>query len=171
VQIVVIWRECLAEKGDKRPASGPTKGRRTREEIVARALYTAARDGLGALSIGKLAKELKMSKSSLFVYFGSKENLETAVVERAGVLFFDHVLVPIEEDGLEGIERVWSLCDLWLKFVEDRVFPGGYFFTGPTFSAQVSEVPFPVRLERLHVTGSPPCERQLTGLEGAANST
>ena len=73
--------------GDKEP--------NTREEIVARALNIAAEKGLGALSIGGLAKELKMSKSGLFAHFGSKENLETAVVERARVLFFDHVLVPI----------------------------------------------------------------------------
>lgn len=109
------------------------KGMKTREEIVARALHIAALDGLGALSIGGLAKELKMSKSGLFAHFGSKETLEMAVVERASSLFVDHILVPIEQDGLEGIERVWTLCDSWLCFVEKSVLPGGYFFTGAFF--------------------------------------
>jgi len=137
----------LATKSDKRLVSGLTKGKRTRGEIVARALHMAALEGLAAVSIGSLAKELKMSKSGLFVHFGSKENLETAVVERASVLFFDHVLIPTEEDGLEGIERVWALCDLWLEFVEDRVLPGGYFFTGAFFqcAGQDGSIPKQIR--------------------------
>lgn len=122
----------MTRKRDRRAVIGG-KGANTREEIVARALNIAALEGLGALSIGGLAKELKMSKSGLFAHFGSKENLETAVVERASVLFFDHVLVPIQERGLEGIERVWALCDSWLDFVEQGILPGGYFFTGAYF--------------------------------------
>lgn len=122
----------MTSKSDRR-AVIDGKGANTREEIVARALNIAALEGLGALSIGRLAKEFKMSKSGLFAHFGSKENLETAVVEQASILFFDHVLVPIEERGLEGIERVWALCDSWLDFVEQGILPGGYFFTGAYF--------------------------------------
>ncbi len=90
----------------------------------------AAVEGLGALSIGRLAKELRMSKSGLFVHFGSKEKLEMAVVERAYDIFCGRILLPAEEEVKPGIERVWVLCDLWLKFVENRVLRGGYFFTG-----------------------------------------
>ena len=127
--------------GDKEP--------NTREEIVARALNIAAVKGLGALSIGGLAKELKMSKSGLFAHFGSKENLETAVVERARVLFFDHVLVPIEERGLEGIERVWALCDSWFDFVEQGILPGGYFFTGAYFQCAGQSGSIPRQIKRV----------------------
>ena len=119
----------MTGKSDKKPI-GPGKGQKTREKIVALALHMAAQEGLGVLSIGILAKELKMSKSGLFVHFRSRENLESAVVERASLLFLDHVVVPIEEAGLEGIERVWALCDNWLSFVEKGVLPGGYFFSG-----------------------------------------
>jgi AcrR family transcriptional regulator len=121
----------LANK-DKGPVIGPDKGKQTREEIVARALHIAAYKGLGALSIGALAKELKMSKSGLFMHFGSKESLEAAVVERAGELFFSHIL-PTEEDRFRGIGRVWALCDDWLDFVEEDTLPGGYFFSGAFF--------------------------------------
>ena len=100
--------------------SDPGKGSKTREQIVTQALHVAAYKGLGALTVGTLAEKLKMSKSGLFLHFGSKENLETAVVERAGDLFFSHVLVPIEEGDFEGIERVWALCDQWLDFVAAR---------------------------------------------------
>ena len=138
----------MTSRTDTRAVIGG-KGPQTREEIVARALSVAALEGLGALSIGGLAKELKMSKSGLFAHFGSKENLETAVVERASVLFFDHVLVPIEENGLEGIERVWALCDSWLDFVEQRILPGGYFFTGAFFQCAGQSGSIPRQIKRV----------------------
>src|SRR5690348_18304878 len=62
---------------------GSAKGKKTQDEIIGRAMRIAAVEGLAALSIGRLAKELRMSKSGLFVHFGSKEKLEMAVVERA----------------------------------------------------------------------------------------
>ncbi len=108
----------------------PAKGKKTQEEIIGRAMRIAAVEGLGALSIGRLAKELKMSKSGLFVHFGSKEKLEMAVVERAYDIFSGRILLPADEEVTPGIERVWALCDLWLEFIENRVLPGGYFFTG-----------------------------------------
>ncbi len=122
------------DKSDQKSAKGSAaadlgKGVQTREQILDHALRTAACGGLGALSIGSLAKEIRMSKSGLFVHFGSKENLEIAVVDRAGDLFLDYVVLPTEEAGLEGIEQLWTLCDSWLRLVEDRVFPGDYFFT------------------------------------------
>jgi AcrR family transcriptional regulator len=138
----------LIIKSDRRAALGG-KGANTREEIVARALNIAALEGLGALSIGGLAKELKMSKSGLFAHFGSKENLETAVVERARVLFFDHVLVPIEESRLEGIARVWALCDSWLDFAEQGILPGGYFFTGAYFQCAGRSGCIPRQIKRV----------------------
>jgi AcrR family transcriptional regulator len=101
--------------------------------IVDRAVRLAAVKGLDGISIGDLAKELNMSKSGLFSHFGSRENLETAIVERASALFFTHVLEPVEHDELQGIERLWTLCDNWLSFVEKQVLPGGYFFTGALF--------------------------------------
>lgn len=120
----------MDKKGGKGPASGPAKGKKTQEEIIGRAMRIAAVEGLGALSIGRLAKELRMSKSGLFVHFGSKEKLEMAIVERAYDIFCGCILLPAEEEVKPGIERVWVLCDLWLEFVENRVLRGGYFFTG-----------------------------------------
>ena len=120
----------MHKKGGKGPASGPAKGKKTQEEIIGSAMRIAAVEGLGALSIGRLAKELRMSKSGLFVHFGSKEKLEMAVVERAYDIFCGRILLPAEEEIPSGIEQVWALCDLWLKFVENRLLPGAYFFTG-----------------------------------------
>jgi len=74
-----------------------------------------------------------MSKSGLFVPFGSKAKLEAAVVARAADIFRGHVLDRAEENVGPGIERVWTLCDLGLAFVEKRILPGDYFFTGAFF--------------------------------------
>jgi AcrR family transcriptional regulator len=120
----------LDKKGGQGSARSSAKGKKTQEEIVGRAMRIAAVEGLGALSIGRLAKELRMSKSGLFVHFGSKEKLEMAVVERAYDIFNGRILLPAEEEVTPGIERVWTLCNLWLEFIEDRMLPGGYFFTG-----------------------------------------
>jgi AcrR family transcriptional regulator len=43
--------------------------------------------GLAAITLGRLAKKLRISKSGLFVHFGSKEKLEAAVVARAADIF------------------------------------------------------------------------------------
>lgn len=133
----------MAKKGDI------SKGSETRQLILDRALKIAAREGLAALSIGRLAKELRMSKSGLFVHFGSKEKLEREVVEQASLLFFDRILLPIEEAGLEGIERVWALCDSWLDFVEQEVLPGGYFFTGAFFGCAGRSGPIAAQIQRM----------------------
>jgi AcrR family transcriptional regulator len=139
----------LAKKRGEGPVRDPGQGNQTREKIVARALHIAAYKGLGALSIGSLAKELKMSKSGLFVHFGSKDKLEAAVVERAGDLFFRHILLPTEEDDLRGIERVWALCDYWLDFVDKGILPGGYFFTGAFFLYARQDGSIPRQIEQI----------------------
>ena len=88
--------------------------------------------GWAALTIGRLAKELRMSKSGLFAHFRSKRALELATLERAREVFADAVLRPAQASRA-GIERLWNLCDLWLQHIERRVFSGPYFFIGAFF--------------------------------------
>ena len=91
-------------------ARGPTKGSETRNQIITHALRIAAVEGLGSFSIGRLAKEMKMSKSGLFIHFGSKEQIERGVVERAYEIFLNRVLYPAR-DKPPGIERLWAICE------------------------------------------------------------
>ncbi len=114
-------------------AGGPrSQGEQTRQAILARALKIAAREGLAALTIGRLAEELRMSKSGLFAHFHSKRALELATLEMAREVFADAVLRPAQASR-GGVERLWNLCDLWLQHIERRVFTGAYFFTGAFF--------------------------------------
>jgi AcrR family transcriptional regulator len=97
---------------------------------------------MAALTIGRLAKELRMSKSGLFAHFQSKEALELATVERAQSMFEDKVLRPAADD-CKGIEVLWNLCDLWVKHIQSHVFGGGYFFTGAFFTCAQQSGPIP----------------------------
>lgn len=130
-----------------------SQGDRTREAILARALKIAAREGLAAVTVGRLARELQMSKSGLFAHFHSKKALELATVERAKEVFADAVLRPSQTSGRE-VERLWNLCDLWLLHVERRVFSGPYFFTGALFECADRPGPRPKHSRARRMNGS-----------------
>jgi len=103
------------------------KGAETRERIVDRAFRLAGRDGLEGLSIGRLAEELGMSKSGLFAHFGSKEDLQVAVLQAASARFSDQVFRPAFK-APRGLPRLRKLFEHWLAWVNDPAFPGGCIF-------------------------------------------
>ena len=70
------------------------RGARTRASILEVAANLASVEGLEGLTIGRLATELKMSKSGLFAHFGSKEELQLATVEAAREIFAREVVEP-----------------------------------------------------------------------------
>jgi AcrR family transcriptional regulator len=108
------------------------KGARTRDSILRVAVNLASVEGLEGLTIGRLADELKMSKSGLFAHFGSKEDLQLATVDMARQIFAEHVVQPALAMP-EGMPRLWALCNGWLSHVENHVFQGGCFFTAASF--------------------------------------
>ncbi len=125
-----------------KPRERVAKGARTRESILRAAVNLASVEGLEGLTIGRLADELRMSKSGLFAHFGSKEELQLATVEMAREIFRTHVTRP----GLAkpaGMPRLWALCENWLEHVETQVFEGGCFFTAASF--EFDSRPGPVR--------------------------
>jgi AcrR family transcriptional regulator len=117
-------------------------GERSRNAILQEAAQLATVEGLGGLSIGRLADAVGMSKSGLFAHFGSKEELQLATIETAGVVFTDVVIAPamVAPTGLERLER---LAENFLHHVEDGVFPGGCFFA--SVAAELDTHPGPVR--------------------------
>lgn len=118
------------------------KGERTRESILRAAVDLASLEGLEGLTIGRLASELKMSKSGLFAHFGSKQDLQLATVEMASEIFKDKVVLPALAES-KGMPRLLALCEQWLSHVENKVFPGGCFFTAASF--EFDSRPGPVR--------------------------
>ena len=55
----------------------------TRAAVTEAAIQRASVDGLEGLTIGGLADEVEMRKSSVFSLFGSKEDLQRATLEAA----------------------------------------------------------------------------------------
>jgi AcrR family transcriptional regulator len=105
------------------------RGNRTRRTVLRRAVDIASVEGLEALSVGRLAGELELSKSGVFALFGSKQELQLATVREASRIFVAEVLEPVAE-AAEGLARLRGLCEGWLRYSEERVFPGGCFFYG-----------------------------------------
>lgn len=87
----------------------------------------ASIEGLGSLTIGRLAHETGISKSGVFSHFRSKQRLQQETIEAAREVFSREVFQP----GLaapEGLAQLESLCEAYLAYVERGVFPGGCFF-------------------------------------------
>ncbi|WP_329383976.1 TetR/AcrR family transcriptional regulator [Streptomyces sp. NBC_01716] len=103
------------------------RGNQTRQLILKHTVRIASVEGLGGLSLGRLAGELELSKSGVFALFGSKEELQLATVRAAAKVYIDHVVRPVL-DMPAGLARVRRLCDGWIAYSESRVFPGGCFF-------------------------------------------
>jgi AcrR family transcriptional regulator len=66
----------------------------TRETILDHAYELARSEGLEGLSIGSLAQHVGMSKSGVFAHFGSREDLQLAVLHWVEARFVDTILRP-----------------------------------------------------------------------------
>lgn len=119
------------------------KGADTRAAILDCALDLASVDGLEGLTIGRLAKELGMSKSGLFAHFGSKQELQLATVGAAAERFRAAVIEPALQ-APDGAPRLRAIGDAYLAHLEDDdYYPGGCFWAAT--SAEYDDRPGPVR--------------------------
>jgi len=121
----------------------------TRSEILNHSVDIASAEGLEGITIGRLARELKMSKSGLFAHFGSKEDLQIETVRRARDIFIDEIVTPAEQMET-GVERLNGLLNNWIKYVENSVFRGGCFFFA--VSAEMDDRPGRVKDLIAHLT-------------------
>ena len=92
------------------------KGAATREAIVERAYEIARCAGLEGLSIGNIAQAVGMSKSGVFAHFGSREDLQLAVLDLAANRFGEAVLVPALAQP-RGLPRLRAVMQHWFDFV------------------------------------------------------
>src|SRR5215471_9840841 len=91
------------------------KAARTRQEILALAADLASAEGLEGLSIGRLAAELKMSKTGIFAHFGAKEELQLATVNFAKEVFLEQVVKPALGEP-PGLKRLRTMLASWLNY-------------------------------------------------------
>jgi AcrR family transcriptional regulator len=95
----------------RRPA---TKGEATRAAILDAALGIASRDGMEGLTIGMLAERMGMSKSGVFSHFGSRTDLQLAVLQEYSRRFVAEVLEPAVRKP-RGLARLRELLERWLR--------------------------------------------------------
>src|SRR5262249_19298190 len=132
--------KAVAKKsGRMRTAS---KGGQTREAGLTHALGLATRIGFEGLSIGRLAEDLKMSKSGLFAHFRSKEALQLEILRLAGERMIETVVKPALATP-RGEPRVRALFGGWLAWEQSPTLPGGCPFMAASF--ELDDRPGPVR--------------------------
>jgi AcrR family transcriptional regulator len=118
-----------------------TKGEDTRHEILIRGAELAKVVGLEGVTIGRLAEELKMSKSGLFAHFGSKEALQIAILDHTAARFVDGVVRPALACP-RGEARLRHAFDGWITWGLGSG-PGGCLFVAA--AAELDDQPGPVR--------------------------
>jgi AcrR family transcriptional regulator len=110
------------------PRRSVAEARQTRSDILAKGVRLASSEGLEGLTIGRLATELGLSKSGVLGHFGSKEDLQLAVIDTAAETFAREV-ADRAKSAAPGLPKLRAMCAAWVSYLERRVFPGGCFFT------------------------------------------
>lgn len=95
-----------------------TKRAATRELILEHAYELARREGLEGLSIGALAQDVGMSKSGVFAHFGSREDLQLAVLEAGQLRFLQQVKWPALKLP-RGLPRLRAIVAHWVAWGQE----------------------------------------------------
>lgn len=120
------------------------RGRASRATVLAHATAAASVDGLEGLTLGALAATSGMSKSGLVTLFGSKVELQLAVLEHARGVFASAMNERYGRGPRATARpRTWQWVEAWMSYERDGVFPGGCFLTSVS-------VEFATRPGRVH---------------------
>lgn len=117
------------------------KGQQTRAAILEAALGQASHMGLEGLSIGALAEVTQMSKSGVFAHFGSREELQIAVIREYHARFEDEVFFPAVREA-RGLPRLRALFENWIRRVSIELDSGCIYISG---AVEFDDRPGPVR--------------------------
>ena len=110
-------------------APARSKGALTKAMIVDQALKIASRQGLEGLTVGHLAEALAMSKSGVFAHFGSREELQLAVVRE----YYDRFEAAVFQPALQepkGLARLQKMINLWMRTSIQELSAGCIFISG-----------------------------------------
>ena len=125
----------------------PRKGDLTRAAILEAALVAASRGGLEALTIGTLADSMQMSKSGVFAHFGSREELQLAVLKAYVQRFVNEVLRPAVKKP-RGLPRLEAILEGWVAFLALEMTRGCIMIAG---AVEYDDVPGPQRDEMVAI--------------------
>jgi AcrR family transcriptional regulator len=117
------------------------KGETTRAAILESALEVASRQGLEGLSIGLLSQRTGLSKSGVFAHFGSREELQIAVVRTYHERFERDVFLPSLE-APRGLPRLEEIFKRWVARMAREMDSGCIYVGG---AIEYDDRPGPVR--------------------------
>lgn len=117
-------------------------GEKSRERALEAAIRLATIEGLERLSLSRLAEAAGLSKSGLFGLFGSKEDLQFAIIDKAREVFTHEIVIPALA-APEGAPRLRALCEGYLNHIALREWPSGCFFA--SVASEVGGRPGPIR--------------------------
>ena len=132
------------------------KGEQTKAAIVQAAIELSASAGLEGLTIGTLADKMAMSKSGVFAHFGSREELQIAVLKQYEKGFVDDVLRPALKKQ-RGLPRLRAIFENWLSRTAVEAARGCIWISGAT---EYDDRPGAVREELVGMVHS--WQRELT---------
>ena len=121
------------------------KGEQTRVAILDAALDIASRDGLEGLTIGLIADRMQMSKSGVFAHFGSREDLQIAVIQDYHRRFEDEVFFPALNQA-RGLARLSAMFAGWVRRHTREIDSGCMYISG---AVEYDDRPGPIRDELL----------------------
>lgn len=104
--------------------TAPSKGDITRDRLIAEGTRLARIEGLDGLTIGRLASAAQMSKSGVFAHFGSREDLQICILDKAAEAFADRVFRPALRER-RGLPRYRAIVANWLDFMRQMGDEGG----------------------------------------------
>jgi AcrR family transcriptional regulator len=96
-------------------SAATAKGVATHGAIVERAIELVRKQGLESLSIGGLAQAAAMSKSGVFAHFGSREDLQLAVLDAVAEDFSQQVLAQAFHQP-RGVKRLRAILAGWMDW-------------------------------------------------------
>src|SRR6202034_4441911 len=79
-----------------------------------------ARDGYHAASMDDIASGAEVSKPMVYAYFGSKERLYLAYIERTGGELLQRLMAAAAADGDAPMERLDARVTEFFKFVDQH---------------------------------------------------
>ena len=108
--------------------------------ILDTSLAMASADGLDSLTIGEVAKSLGLSKSGVFSRIGSREALQSAVVDEYARRFLQDVFTPAMREP-RGLPRLNAIMRLWMQRARDVETRSGCLYCAGAFEFDDREGP------------------------------
>lgn len=110
-----------------------------REEILNAAQSVFFEKGLTNSTMDEIAEKAELSKGTLYLYYGSKEDLYLAVMTR-GFDVLHQMCIEVVEHSASPVEAIWNLSKAYFEFFEKHrnYFHMFYFLQSPTLHKQVS---------------------------------